>query len=225
MQFRVEVAHALGIAAEIVSPVAGQRAHVDTRLPGLILDAHDDVVDESEDERAVFRFDVPGRASAFRRLLGDDAPMQAACRLAHRIEDFVGGAIDDHRLELRKRMGLLGDITCAGISDGIGTPGALTRERGELRGVLGIGRDVVEVRHLEVEGDHARRPCKNRKAHQYACGSAPRPRDAAPPDRDGRADAEQECRDGACECSHKQARGERRIHAAEAMQHQREQDH
>ena len=102
MKFGVEVLHALGIAAEIVSPVARQRAHIDPGLSGITVDPHDDIVDETENERAVFGFDVTGRAPAFGRLFGDDAPMQTACGLAHRVEDFVGGAIDDQRLNLRK---------------------------------------------------------------------------------------------------------------------------
>lgn len=75
VQFGVEIAHALGVAAEIVSPVARERAHIDARLASVGLDPDNDIVDEPEDERAVFRFDVPGCATALGRLLSDDPPM------------------------------------------------------------------------------------------------------------------------------------------------------
>ncbi len=50
-------AHALGIAAEIVLPVARRRAHVDARRLILAEHANDDVVDETENERVVGKLD------------------------------------------------------------------------------------------------------------------------------------------------------------------------
>jgi len=224
VKFGVELAHALGVSAKVVSSVARQRAHVDPSLSALAFDPHNDVVDEAEDERAVFRFDVTRCAPALGWLLGNDPPMQTARGLADRVEHFLGGAIDHHRLKLREDLGLMGRITGTGIGHGVGAPGAVARQHGKLGRVLGIGGDVVEVRRPEVEGDDARRPCKNRKAHHDAGSGAPCPRGAAPPDDDCRADPQQQRQDGAGERGCDEAGGERRIHATETVQNQREQD-
>ena len=71
-QLREEPAHARGVAAEVVAPVAGGRAHVDARFALVAVDAHDDVVVETDHQRPVDGLDIAGLAAALRRLLRRD---------------------------------------------------------------------------------------------------------------------------------------------------------
>jgi len=206
-----------------VVAVARQRADVDASRAAIVLDAHDHVIGEAENERAVLGLDVTGGAVSLRRLFGGNAPFETACGLANRIEDFLGGAIEDQRADLRVVALLhLGEVRMVG--DRVRRLRPVAGECGELGRVLGIRRDVVDRRQSEEDGSDARRPCENRKADCHAGGGTPCARRALPPDHDAGHNAADEREARPRKSREHEANGERRLDAAKPVQDEREQD-
>ena len=158
----IERPDAVGIGAEIMHAVAGDRTDIDQRMGIVALHPDDHVVGEAHDHAFVGRLDAADAALA-RGLVHDDIPAKATDGLVHQDEDLGRGALEIHGADIFIGLGLKSRFLGVRIGQRIGVAGPFAREDREVKRVGRRGLNVVERRQHHGLGEEEGR---QRQAHQ-----------------------------------------------------------